>query len=1052
VDASHILLSAFLGLALLAGFLYWTGALGAAIRLFQSIFDALVQWGFRLWKPILSWADWIRFLLLTLSLLAVGQAIEAFYPQAGVVIGGALLYFGVITCLAYIRIDQERAEVGRGYKALHNPGQGQVLAVDLVRHGPQVGILLLLAATFAIILGFAQLNEGLYYSVGRSWYAVHNKPPEELDFGDFLAYALFNLFRVIDLIDLVNSLSREVMIRPELRQARWPSSTLLALFKIFFSVLLLRQIFSALGHGKLLQQAVNDFWSPHTHIRDRAGARLPSYGAEVIVPLFRSLRALDAVTAEQREHLPRVLADIGPSAGPKLVKHLSDPNEIARGIAAYSLGMICARHSVRTLIQFANDPSDYVRQSVAQALGMICVGTEKSDQFVADRSVARPAVAVWLSRRLFGARQEPTHQLDPVTLAVDTLRHALRDPSPLVREEAAHSLGTLGSAAAAATTDLIAALDDASDSVRCQAVGSLSRAGAPSTVVVRALVARLADPNATIQVAVAQALGSMKQEATTATQALVPLLHSSDEAVRQAAADAIGEIGAITPEALDELSEALESSDNLVRAQTAEILGNIGQPAAAATPGLVEALADDNDRVRAKAVAALGKMGESAAVAVPELVRALKDQDTWVNALAAEALGEIGAASDESAPAQVIAGLTRSLRHANPQVRGKAAESLGKLGADAESAVSLLEKVAKRDEDAAVRRESLRALGEIGPLSDASREILLSSLDDPNPEVRVAALEALGKRGEPTDPVVHTVVRALQDANELVQVEAARTLSQWADARPEVLEGLCRLLESSNPATQAHAARALGKFGTVATSAGPALLIAASRGTEEVREHALRALALVQPPEAVAAFRAALTDSRSENRKIASAGLLKLTSIPDELQQDAIAGLRDVEARVRANIAGLLARQATVHPEAVPPLLENLTDVDEAVRLNAALALRAVASPKVTAAFEVLLADRNPRLRLLAADVLLLTDRAHAKAIQVVVGALSDPKAKVRRQALGLIGVMGASVPDFLVPLREQARADDDRELRDLAGKLLAEAEKARMDILSPTA
>jgi HEAT repeat protein len=74
----------------------------------------------------------------------------------------------------------------------------------------------------------------------------------------------------------------------------------------------------------------------------------------------------------------------------------------------------------------------------------------------------------------------------------------------------------------------------------------------------------------------------------------------------------------------------------------------------------------------------------------------------------------------------------------------------------------------------------------------------------------------------------------------------------------------------------------------------------------------------------------------------------------------------------------------------------------------------------------MLLADPNPRLHLLAADVLLLGDPSHEAAIQTVSTALSDPSPRIRRTALGLIGVMSAAVPALLIALRERARVEED--------------------------
>ena len=70
-------------------------------------------------------------------------------PWLAVLCGAVLLFMGVTACLAYMFIDLERYEVGRGYKAVHNPLKGQELAVNLVRYGHQVGVPLLAAASVA---------------------------------------------------------------------------------------------------------------------------------------------------------------------------------------------------------------------------------------------------------------------------------------------------------------------------------------------------------------------------------------------------------------------------------------------------------------------------------------------------------------------------------------------------------------------------------------------------------------------------------------------------------------------------------------------------------------------------------------------------------------------------------------------------------------------------------------------------------------------------------------------------------------------------------------
>ena len=111
---------------------------------------------------------------------------------------------GAIACLAYMFIDLERYEVERGHKAVHNPLKGQVLASNLQRYGQQVRVPLLIAATVALIGGFALLNQGLYETIGRDWYKVADERREPI-YADFLAYALTNLLGIVDVLDLARS-------------------------------------------------------------------------------------------------------------------------------------------------------------------------------------------------------------------------------------------------------------------------------------------------------------------------------------------------------------------------------------------------------------------------------------------------------------------------------------------------------------------------------------------------------------------------------------------------------------------------------------------------------------------------------------------------------------------------------------------------------------------------------------------------------------------------------------------------------------------------------
>ena len=139
---------------------------------------AAVRAGFEVWKHLFAWADWPRFLAVVLAFLVLGWAAGLEAAWIAVLSGAALVFIGVTACLAYMFIDLERYEVGRGYKAVHKPLKGQQLAVNLIQYGHRVGVPLLMAAAVAAIGGFAMLNEGLYHTIGSDWYVLGAaKPP-----------------------------------------------------------------------------------------------------------------------------------------------------------------------------------------------------------------------------------------------------------------------------------------------------------------------------------------------------------------------------------------------------------------------------------------------------------------------------------------------------------------------------------------------------------------------------------------------------------------------------------------------------------------------------------------------------------------------------------------------------------------------------------------------------------------------------------------------------------------------------------------------------------
>jgi HEAT repeat protein len=1023
VNTSLLLLATLAGLGLLAGILYRIGLIGLVLRLVGLLVRDSIRRGFRLWERLLSWAGWGAFLAIVASFIVAGWLGGGLVPGLRVVCGTIPLFMGAITCLAYMYIDLERYEVERGHMAIHNPLKGQDLAVHLARYGHRVRVPLLIAATLALICGFAMLNQGLYETIGRGWFEVVGGRGEPI-YVDFVAYALTKILGLIDVLNLADS--RHWIRAAYIRQAAWPASVLLTGFKVFFSVVMLQQLFASLRQGKLLAETIADFWSPHEPIRDRARGALAQYGATAIGPLLVSLRSVPSLTKEQRDQLPSILATIGPSTIPSLLRHVNDSHEHVRAIAAASLGLLHAIDSVPMLVGLARDPSELVRQSAVESLGRLGEAAAGPSRNVM-KAVRGRGSAAKRFRWPFRWRRRGAESIgDPVALCVETLRTGLEDESAAVRTQAARAVGRIGSPAAEVAPGLITLLDDADETVRCDAAAALGRVGGDTNSTLSALIGLLGDSSSPVKAAAARAIGSLKAAAAPAVPALVPLLQERDEAVRTAAAEAIAQVGPLDELATESLVKGLDSPDTVVRAQTAEALGTIGSAAEDAAPALVEAMTDSNDRVRAKAVEAIGKLGESAGeAAIPGLVRALRDQDNWVSALAAEALGQMGESADGAIPA-----LVRSLGHVNPQVRMNAAEALGNLGEGAVGVRTALERSAS-DEDGGVRGQAIRALGAIGGAEPGSLRVVLEGLKDLDPIVRAASVSTLGRWGWSDPEILAALTAMFDDPNDGVKVEVIRVLPKLAGPAEPVIDGLCRRLAEDDSAwVQIQAALALGQLGPEASAAGGALLRALKTGEVSVREQAMRAIAMIRPPETSEALAVGLTDASGEIRMVASATWMKAESIHEDAVPLLVEALHDPEIQVRSNAAHALARLESLPTDAIPLLLDCIDSANDGLRLNAAMALKRAPVDEAVGAMQPLLEDSNSRVRLIAAGVVLNAGEDDGRASAVLKDSLGDLSPRVRKAAIDLVETLESRGVEFLASLKDRAQVEEDDSVR----------------------
>jgi HEAT repeat protein len=270
----------------------------------------------------------------------------------------------------------------------------------------------------------------------------------------------------------------------------------------------------------------------------------------------------------------------------------------------------------------------------------------------------------------------------------------------------------------------------------------------------------------------------------------------------------------------------------------------------------------------------------------------------------------------------------------------------------------------------------------------------------------------------------------LDDANDSVKVHVTKVLPKLVGATPAVIDGLCRrLLEDDSDWVQVYAALALGKLGPAAAPAGASLLRAAQTGEVSVREQAMRAIAIIQPPETPQAFAVGLKDDCGDIRRVASAGWMNATSIWEESIPDLVEALRDPEVQVRANCAHALARLDVIPAAAIPLLIECTADANDGLRMSAARALKLAPVAAVIDVMQRLVADPNSRVRLIAASALLGADPGNTLAGAVLVQALEDPVLRVREAALVLLESLGAGGAAILDGLKENDGQDQELDL-----------------------
>jgi HEAT repeat protein len=119
-----------------------------------------------------------------------------------------------------------------------------------------------------------------------------------------------------------------------------------------------------------------------------------------------------------------------------------------------------------------------------------------------------------------------------------------------------------------------------------------------------------------------------------------------------------------------------------------------------------------------------------------------------------------------------------------------------------------------------------------------------------------------------------------------------------------------------------------------------------------------------------------------------------------------------------------------VPDQAIPLLVECTADPDDGLRMNAVLALKAAAPEAVSQVVSRLIDDPNLRIRLVAANFLLVENPAEPRAGAVLVEALAEPAAGLRKRAMEAVESLGPQAADFLKVYQERLEVEVEPETR----------------------
>jgi len=499
-----------------------------------------------------------------------------------------------------------------------------------------------------------------------------------------------------------------------------------------------------------------------------------------------------------------------------LVKALDDVDDDVRQAAVLALGRLgdqkALDHLLRSRIFYSNNPD--IRWAANMALGQIgVVGDMRlvehllqaaEDEHWVVRNAASSVMSaqiraleaacspdsVQILLRILATSRHDIH--DEVVRALteagrrdlDLLLDALHSLSENVRKGVARVLAALGDRRAG--SPLVRLLNDPGSEVRqaaCDALGDLVEEEA-----IPGLVMLLNDASSSVRTAAARALRKMGRKAT--IPLVAALRTAQGRGYRRQIVHSLGVTA--DPRAMDTLIACLGESRHVIRRVAVEALARLKSPELmerlfgllAVNPNILEHLLEAVDKypavsMRRHTILALGELRDDRAVPIlhsllsegePVLADALHQALAKIHEATFRRLGAANVLGIMGDPAAVTP-LVEALEDNNRDVRWAVVKALGKIGN--QGAIPGL--IGRLADDAPVRREAVRILGEIGVGKPEVVDALIPLLENSDAKVRSETALALGRLSDPR--AIAPLKSALDDPYWSVSRDAGNALS-----------------------------------------------------------------------------------------------------------------------------------------------------------------------------------------------------------------------------------------------------------------------------------